>query len=815
MNSDTGFDPYSGAASIDPYGGHGEEIPAGVPGAGMGSWRTWRTKGAWENWKTIPRTFPYLRPYRKYYALVILLGFVGALVAIAEPWPLAWMLDSVLGHKDPPGLLKSIVGSDPNVYHLLILIVLLGFGVTLIGQSIDVVSNYAGAKLEQNMILDLRSKLFRHCENLSLTFHDERMTGQLMSVINMQASAVGGIVMAFPPIFQNALTLFGMLVIALLIDWQVTLIALVAIPLVYYATGLYGTRIVPRIRQVMSLEWRSLSIVFEAMSMLRVIVSFGRENYEHRRFTDQGRTAVNARVALTVRETMFSLAVTTATALGTSLVLGFGAWHVLNGSISTGELIVLISYIAAVYQPLEQLGHEIGHMHSSLVFVNAAFNMLDEKPEVVEAPNPVDLGRARGEIELRNVSFAYASRVDTIKDITFKIAPGERVAIVGPTGAGKTTMINLIVRFYDPQDGQVLIDGHDVKHVSLASLRENISLVLQTPLLFSGTIAENIRYGRLDATRDEIIEAAKAANAHEFVTGLPDGYETVVGEGGSQLSGGERQRICVARAFVRNAPILILDEPTSSIDSKTEAVILDALDDLMENRTSFMIAHRLSTIHDADRILVVNHGELVEQGTHDELIALGGLYSQLYDAQTRQKRRRGHRGPSFDQLVAQTPPEEVRERVAAALVQPPAQPPVEAGNGAPPGGNGQPAVTSNGGEPQVPAQQRPAGNGAQPGGAKDEQPRSRVKIASKRREMHCDVCGRVLLRGEPVAAFLAPPAKRRGRKEIGLDGPDGMAPHLTDFRKMGKTDRKLACELCWIYAEEHGWSPLPGPGVPR
>jgi ATP-binding cassette, subfamily B, bacterial len=523
MSNDPGFDPYSGDSSIDPYGGYEEDMGAGVPGAGMQSWRTWRTKGAWTNWKQIPRIYPFMRPYRKFYAVVILCGFLGALVAVAEPWPLAWVIDSVLDNRPPPGILQGILGSDPDPVHLLVVIVVILFLITLVAQGIQVISNYAGAKLEQNMILDLRSKLFRHCESLSLTYHDERMTGQLMSIINMQAAAVGGIAMAFPPILQNVLTLVGMLVIALLIDWQVTLIALVAIPLVYYATGLYGTRIVPRIRQVMSLEWRSLSIVFEAMSMLRVITSFGRENYEHRRFTDQGRTAVNARVALTVRETMFSLGVTTATALGTCLVLGFGAWHVLNDTITKGELLVLIAYIAAVYQPLEQLGHEIGHMHQSLVFANAAFQMLDREPEVLEAPNPVDLGRARGELELRQVNFAYQSRVDTLKDITFKVKPGERVAVVGPTGAGKTTLTNLIVRFYDPHEGQILVDGHDLKQVSLKSLRENIALVLQQPLLFSGTIAENIRYGRLDATRDEIIEAAKAANAHDFITELPQG----------------------------------------------------------------------------------------------------------------------------------------------------------------------------------------------------------------------------------------------------------------------------------------------------
>jgi len=831
-NEPSGVDPYSGASSIDPFGGYDQdpladyESQAGVPGADVRSWRTWRMKGAWKNWKSLPRVFPYLRPYRKLYAIVIMLGFVGAGVALAQPWPLALLLDSVIAEpgqrKELPGFLQGIFGinlfgADPSLYAVLAFLAIAGFLVVVIGQGVDVVSTYAAAKLEQNMILDMRSKLFSHCESLSLTYHDERMTGQLMNIINMQASAVGGIMMAFPPMLQNATTLVGMLAIALLIDWQVTLIALVAIPLVYYATGLYGTRIVPRIRQVMSLEWRSLSIVFEAMSMLRVIVSFGRERYEHRRFRDQGRTSVEARVALTIRETLFALAVAAATALGTALVLGFGGWHVLRGDISPGELIVLLFYIAAVYQPLEQVGAQIGDLHRNFVFLQGCFMILDTKPEVAEAENPVELGRARGEIELQSVDFAYKNRVDTLKDISFKVAAGERIAVVGPTGAGKTTLVNLIVRFYDPAEGRILFDGHDAKDISLKSLRNNIGLVLQQPLLFSGTIAENIRYGRLDATRDEIEAAARAANAHDFITELPDGYETKVGEGGSLLSGGERQRICVARAFIKDAPILILDEPTSSIDSKTEAVILDALEVLMENRTSFMIAHRLSTIHDADRIFVINHGELVEQGTHDDLIARGGLYSQLYAAQTRQKRRRAAQlaagtdgqpqaGAPGDAGVVQGPPAAVRERVAAALAQTaPASEPVESGGV--PAANGQPRPDPNGGDPPPPPRER------EPKGAERTREPSVLKIASSvRHELHCDVCGRVLLKGEPAATFLAPPSNRQHRTEVGLDGPDALGPFLTDFRKIGKTDRKIVCELCWIYAEEHGWSPLPKPG---
>ena len=273
-------------------------------------------------------------------------------------------------------------------------------------------------------------------------------------------------------------------------------------------------------------------------------------------------------------------------------------------------------------------------LHQSMVFLNASMTILAEDPEVVEKPDAIDIGRSSGAIEFEDVGFSYKGRQDTLKDISFKCKSGDRVAVVGPTGAGKTTLMNVLVRFYDPASGTIRIDGHDTRDLTLDCLRDQMSLVMQTPLLFSGSIADNIRYGKLDATMDEIVEAAKKANCHEFISGFPGGYETTLGEGGAQLSGGERQRIAVARAFIRAAPVLILDEPTSAIDSKTESVILDALENLMEGRTSFMIAHRLSTIRDANLILVLNHGRLVEQGSHEQLLAEKGLYYQLYEAQT-------------------------------------------------------------------------------------------------------------------------------------------------------------------------------------
>ena len=571
---------------------------------------------------------------------MLALTILAAVFGLAEPWPLAVILNTVLQDQKTSGVIEFVFGSEPTVWVILVTMVLARFLLTAVGNGFTVLNHYLGSKMEQNMVLDLRSDLFAHAQRLSLTFHDERQTGALMSQINTQASAVGNIVMVVPPIVESLLTLVGMLVIATLIDWQLALLSLIVIPLLYWSFGLYGRRIVPRLQRVQSLEWRSLSIVHEAMSMLRVIVTFGREDHEHRRFREQGQTAVDERVKLTVSQSLYTLGVQTTTAAGTSLVLGVGAWHVIQGTISLGELIVMMTYIGSVYQPLEQLSMTVGTVHDQLVQFNASLDLLDTEPEVTEKPDAVEVGRVRGRITAQGVSFTYRGRKATLSDISFHARPGERVAIVGHTGAGKSTLMSLLIRFYDPHSGRIEMDGVDLRDLTLKSLRDQISVVLQEPLLFSGTIEDNIRYGKLEATKEEVVEAARAANADDFISGLPSGYGTPIGERGAQLSGGERQRICVARAFLKDAPILILDEPTSSIDSKTERVILDALDDLMEGRTSFMIAHRLSTVRHVDQILVMSEGRIVERGTHEDLIRDGGIYGQLYEAQTRERKKR-------------------------------------------------------------------------------------------------------------------------------------------------------------------------------
>jgi len=560
-------------------------------------------------------------------------------VGLLSPWPMKILVDSVLGHQPLPGILARIA-PRPNTTALLLTVVAVGFALTLLASLITVVTGYLTTRLDLAMTLDFRSDLFRQAQRLSMTYHDRRRSGMVIYVINSMAGSATSVLMTVLPLVQNGLTLAGMFWISFRLNPTLALLSLSVVPFLYYSVGYYSKHIRQRLVAVKTLEGESLSIIHEAVSMLRVIVAFGREDYEHGRFRSQGLRANDARLRVTVRQELFALAVNAASAVGTALVLGYGAHLALSGRLTVGELLIVLAYIGSVYKPLEAISGTVGMLQDGFINLQMAFDLLENVPDIRDAPGALAIRRAEGRVRFENVSFHYSERISTLTDISFETAPGQAVAIVGPTGAGKSTLVSLLPRFYEAQQGRILLDGRDIRSLTLRSLREQISIVLQEPLLFSATIADNIRYGRLDASLDDIIEAAKAANAHEFISALPQQYETVLGERGAQLSGGERQRISVARAFLKDAPILILDEPTSSIDSKTEAVILDALDRLMEGRTTFLVAHRLSTLRSVDTILVVNRGQLVERGTHDELLRQDGLYRQLHEMQTGQVRRR-------------------------------------------------------------------------------------------------------------------------------------------------------------------------------
>jgi ATP-binding cassette, subfamily B, bacterial len=587
------------------------------------------------------RATRYLRPYRALALASVGLVGLSSLIGLLAPWPLQILVDSVLGNHPLPPVLAPALGriADSRV-QLLVCVVASGFAITVAINGLTVIDNYVNTRLHESIVLDFRSDLFRHAQRLSLAYHDRRRTGQMIFAINNQGDATAGLLMAVPPLAQSVLTLVGMVWVLIRIDRTLALLSLTVMPLLYYAVGYYMTHIQKRLHTVMGMEGESLSIVHEAMQMIRVIVAFGRESHEFRRFREQGERTVAQRVNLTVQQTAFTLFVNSTTALGTAVVLGVGGYFALQGRLTVGQLLVVMSYIAMVYRPLEQISTTMGALQQQIASLRIAYDLLDEEPDIKDHPDARDLKGVRGAVTFEHLSFSYAGRLNTLRDICFHAAPGKVVALVGPTGAGKTTLVSLLPRLYEATGGRLLVDGTDIRQITLRSLRQQISIVLQEPLLFAGSIADNIRYGRLDATMDEIVEAARAANAHDFVTALPLKYDTALGERGVQLSGGERQRIAVARAFLKDAPILILDEPTSSIDSKTEAVILDALARLMVGRTTFMVAHRLSTVRHADLIVVLNHGEIVEQGTHDELLERDGLYRQLHDMQSGVARRR-------------------------------------------------------------------------------------------------------------------------------------------------------------------------------
>lgn len=583
---------------------------------------------------------PFLRPYRKLAIASILLIVLTALAGLLVPWPLKVIVDSVLGDEPLPSALQGLLGPlAQDRIALLVLSVLAGLVVTSGTHGLLVLSNYATTRLQQSMVLDFRSDLFQHAQRLSMSYYDQGRSGNLIYAINFLADEAIGLITAIEPLAQSLLTLIGMFWILWHIDQQVAQLSLAVLPFLYCSVGYYATHIQQRILRVKTMEAETLSIIHEAISMMRVIFAFGRENHEYRRFRSQGERAVNARVDLTVRQTVFSLVVNMITAGGTALVLGFAAYHVLQGQVTVGQMLVVLAYLASVYQPLEAISYTVGSLQDKFVGLQMAYGLRDTLPDILDAPDAIPLEQAKGHIRFEKVRFTYPTRTDTLKGISFEARPGQVIAIVGPTGAGKTTLVSLIPRFYDLQGGGILVDGADIRSFTVRSLRQQISIVLQEPVLFSATVADNIRYGRLDASLDDIVEAAKAANAHNFIVELPHGYATELGERGAQLSVGERQRIAVARAFLKDASILILDEPTSSVDSATESVILEALERLMVGRTTFLIAHRLATVRNADFILVLDHGELVEQGTHEELLERQGLYWQLHEAQALRPRR--------------------------------------------------------------------------------------------------------------------------------------------------------------------------------
>jgi ATP-binding cassette subfamily B protein len=564
--------------------------------------------------KLYGRLFRHAGRYRLHLGALLLLSLLATPIALLTPLPLKIAVDSLTGVPAVPAFLRALLpasATDSPAAELTLAVGLL-LAVVLLDQCQRLASAVLGAYAGERLLLEFRARIFRHVQRLSFSYHDTRGTADSVFRINWDAAAIQWIAIhGFPPLVSAGCLLAGMVVVVGLIDWQLTLVALAVAPLILLLTTLARRRLRRGWQRTKDLESAAYGVVQEVLTGLRVVKAFGQEDREQERFVDRSDEAARARVRMTFAEGAFGLLVGLATAAGTALVLFLGARHVRAGALSLGDLVLVMGYLALLYVPLQAISKSITTLQSSLVSAERSLALLDEPTDVPERPGARPLPRAAGAVAFRDVSFAYDGGEPVLRGVTFAVPPGTRVGIAGATGAGKTTLISLLSRFYDPTAGQVLLDGTDLRDYRLADLRGQFGIVLQDAVLFSATVAENIAYGRPGATEAEVVAAAKAANAHEFITGLPDGYETLVGERGMRLSGGERQRIALARAFLRDAPILILDEPTSSVDTRTEAGIMQAMERLMQGRTAFMIAHRLTTLATCDVLLEVSAGRVV------------------------------------------------------------------------------------------------------------------------------------------------------------------------------------------------------------
>jgi len=539
------------------------------------------------------------------------IGLLGAPLSALTPLPLKIAVDNALGSHPLPRLLTP-PGVAPTSALALGVAVGVLLIVALLRQLQELASMVLKAYVIEKQTLDLRARLFLHVQRLSLSHHDQKGTADSLTRIEKDVRESQAVIVesVFPSIAAS-FSLAVMLFVTARIDWQLALAALAITPVLYFTNQHYRKRLRARWHEVKRIETSALSVIQEVLGALRVVKAFGQETREHERFrrrSDEGR---GARLRLTLAEGAFSMWVSALIAVGTAVVLYVGVRHVQTGVITLGELLLVMGYLAQLYLPLKTLSRRAVGMQSKLASAERVFALLDNAPDVVERPDARPLARARGEIEFRGVTFAYAGDRVVLRDVTFEAPAGSRIGIAGSTGSGKTTLVSLLLRLYDPSAGRILLDGVELREYRLDDLRRQFGMVLQESVLFATSIAENISYARPDARPEEIVEAAKAANAHDFIVQLEHGYDTLVGERGMMLSGGERQRISLARAFLRNAPILILDEPTSAVDVRSEALIMEALERLMEGRTTLVVAHRLSTLEGCDLRLEIERGRLV------------------------------------------------------------------------------------------------------------------------------------------------------------------------------------------------------------
>ena len=565
----------------------------------------------------------------------LLLGAAAA--GLLQPWPLKLVVDSVLGEMPAPALLAgaaSILPLSPRSSLLVVLCVSIVLLQAVVGALTMLGTNMLVA-IGLRMVFRLRTRLFNHVQRLSLAFHDATPVGDSLYRVTWDSYAAQTVInAAIVPAVTAAASLVGIAAVLLSRDAALAVAALlVAVPLIVLIRHL-DRPLSAHSTRVHEHESEVSSRVQETLAGIRAVQAFGREALEHERFERQAAASLRASVRLTALQTGSHALIAVLMALGTAAVVALAGWRALAGQLTSGDVVLVVAYVTMLYKPLETLAYTAVAVQGAAAGGTRVLSLLDAVPDVVDAPDATPLSaRARGHIRFEGVSFAYRGGAVALRDVDLDIAPGTTLAVVGASGAGKSTLASLLVRFYDPTRGQIVLDGRDVRTITLASLRESIALVLQEPLLFGASVRENIAYGRPDASDADIVAAARAAGAHEFVAALPDGYATPIGERGVRLSGGERQRVAIARAFLKNAPVLILDEPTSALDAASEAALLEALERLMQGRTTLIIAHRLSTIRRADRIAVLHEGALAAVGSHDALLAESELYARLWRLQ--------------------------------------------------------------------------------------------------------------------------------------------------------------------------------------
>ncbi len=571
----------------------------------------------------------YVRPHGRDVAVVLGATAVGIALDVLRPWPLKILIDHVLEREPVPRLLAALVGRAPDPWWLLGAVSLATVVIFLAGTLAEMVSTVVSVRFGQRMVYDLAADLYLHLQRLSLLFHRRRAVGDTITRVTGDPYCVQMLVTgALLPLLQAGAGLLTMFVVMWRLEPVLTLVAVAAVPFLVGAIAVFGGPMRQRTRCRLDVEARLMSSVAQTLTAMPAVQAFTREEVEHARFRREAGEAVRAYQRQTAAEMAFKLAVGLVTAVGTAALMWIGGRRALAGAVSPGTILVFLSYLASLYGPLNSITYTISTLQHAAANAERVGEILDTPHDVPEAPGARDV-RLHGAVRYEDVVFGYDPARPVLRDISFDVRPGERVALVGPTGAGKTTLVNLLLRFFDPWTGRVLVDGHDVRELRLRGLRRQVAIVLQEPFILPLTVAENIAYGRPDAPREAVVAAAVAARADEFIRRLPDGYDTPVGEAGATLSGGEKQRLAIARAFLKDAPILVLDEPTSSLDARTEAALMEALGRLAAGRTTLIIAHRLSTVRSADRILVLDRGRVVEQGRHDELLARGGLYATL------------------------------------------------------------------------------------------------------------------------------------------------------------------------------------------